>query len=219
MNKVDRPTSRVAQVESDLFDLFATLGATDEQAEYPLLYSSAKQGWASDSVASASSEPSMEPLFNLILSHVPAPTHLKTTGPFSMLTIQIETDPYLGVLYLGRVQSGKLSIGDTLWAIDPKGVKVGEGKVKRILRRKGLEREEKEIVGAGEIVSIAGIKDGGVNVTLVHPDGWGDAGPQPLPVRKCSIQLGGTRKSYCFYRLPQLIPQQFQYTYTPMTLL
>ena len=124
VNKVDRPTSRVAQVESDLFDLFATLGATDEQAEYPLLYSSAKQGWASASVASASPQPSMEPLFNLILSHVPAPTHLKTTGPFSMLTIQIETDPYLGVLYLGRVQSGKLGIGDTLWAIDPKETKL-----------------------------------------------------------------------------------------------
>ena len=90
--------------------------------------------------------------------------------------------------------------------------------MKRILRRKGLEREEKEIAGAGEIVSIAGIKDGGVNVTLVHPDGWGDAGPQPLPVRKCSIQLSEA-KIHIFYRLPQLIPRQFQYTYIPMTLL
>ncbi|KAJ3569263.1 hypothetical protein NP233_g5162 [Leucocoprinus birnbaumii] len=147
VNKVDRPTSRVAQVESDLFDLFATLGATDEQAEYPLLYASAKQGWAADDVAPASPEPSMEPLFNLILSHVPAPTHLKPTGPFSMLTIQIENDPYLGVLYLGRVQSGQLSVGDTLWALDAEGNKVGEGKVKRILGRKGLEREEKDNAG------------------------------------------------------------------------
>lgn len=125
----------------------------------------------------------MEPLFDLILSHVPAPTHLTPTGPFSMLTIQIDNDPYLGVLYLGRVQSGTLNLGDTLWAIDSEGNKVGEGKVKRILGRKGLEREEKEIAGAGEIVSVAGIKGGGVNVTLVHPTGWGDEGPKPLPVR------------------------------------
>ncbi|KAF9443773.1 hypothetical protein P691DRAFT_712806 [Macrolepiota fuliginosa MF-IS2] len=181
VNKVDRSTSRVAQVESDLFDLFATLGATDEQAEYPLLYASAKQGWASDAVVPAPSDPSMEPLFNLILSHVPAPVHLSSSGPFSMLTVQIETDPYIGVLYLGRVQSGTLNPGDTLWAVDSEGNKVGEGKVKRILGRKGLEREEKDSAGAGEIVSVAGIKGGGVNVTLVHPDGWGETGPQPLP--------------------------------------
>ena len=100
-----------------------------------------------------------------------------------MLTVQIENDPYLGVLYLGRVQSGTLRIGDTILALDVEGNKVGEGKVKRILGRMGLEREEKDSAGAGEIVSIAGIKGGGVNVTLVHPDGWGEAGPQPLPVK------------------------------------
>lgn len=186
---MDRSTSRVAQVESDLFDLFATLGATDEQADYPLLYASAKQGWASDNPvppALASTDSSMEPLFNLILSHVPPPTHLASTGPFSMLTVQIENDPYLGVLYLGRVQSGTLKIGDSILALDPEGNKVGEGKVKRILGRMGLERGEKDSAGAGEIVSIAGVKGGGVNVTLVHPDGWGEAGPQPLPVKKKS---------------------------------
>jgi predicted membrane GTPase involved in stress response len=189
VNKVDRQSSRVAQVESDLFDLFATLGATDEQADYPLLYASAKQGWASDTVTPTSQGSSMEPLFDLILSHVPPPTHLASTGPFSMLTVQIENDPYLGVLYLGRIHSGTLSLGDTLWAIDVEGNKIGEGKVKRILGRKGLEKEEKEAAGAGEIVSVAGIKGGGINMTLVHPDGWGSTGPQPLPVSPSSNLL------------------------------
>ncbi|KDR71900.1 hypothetical protein GALMADRAFT_253685 [Galerina marginata CBS 339.88] len=201
LNKADRPTSRPQQVESDLFDLFATLGATDEQADYPLLYASAKQGWAQGSppqllAASESLNPSltassttMTPLFDLIMSHVPPPVHLSRSGPFSMLTVQIEADPYVGMLYLGRIQSGVLRIGDTLTALNADGEKVGDGKVKKIFGRRGLERVEKDTAGAGEIVSIAGIKcanngsggGGGVNVTLVHPDGWGPEGPQALP--------------------------------------
>ncbi|KAF8970854.1 P-loop containing nucleoside triphosphate hydrolase protein [Flammula alnicola] len=201
LNKADRPTSRPQQVESDLFDLFATLGATDEQADYPLLYASAKQGWAQPTppviqAASESLNPSlsassttMTPLFDLIMSHVPPPVHLERTGPFSMLTVQIEADPYVGMLYLGRIQSGILRIGDTLLALNADGEKVGEGKVKKIFGRRGLERVEKEAAGAGEIVSIAGVKctnsgsggGGGVNVTLVHPDGWGAEGPKALP--------------------------------------
>jgi GTP-binding protein len=206
LNKADRPTSRPVQVENDLFDLFATLGASDEQADYPLLYASAKQGWAQPDppslpTASGSLNPSlvptstsMTPLFELIMSHVPAPVHLSRSGPFSMLTVQIEADPYVGMLYLGRIQSGTLRIGDTLLALNSEGQKVGEGKVKKIFGRRGLDRVEKDAAGAGEIISIAGVKcvnngtggGGGVNVTLVHPEGWGPEGPQALPV--CRIR-------------------------------
>ncbi|KIJ94180.1 hypothetical protein K443DRAFT_110890 [Laccaria amethystina LaAM-08-1] len=189
LNKADRATSRPAQVESDLFDLFATLGATDEQADYPLLYASAKQGWAQDTLPTPSTDPAssnmtMTPLFELILKHVPAPSHLDRTAPFSMLTVQIESDPYVGMLLLGRVHSGILKPGDTLWALDPEGNKVGEGKVKKIFGRRGLERVERGVAGAGEMVSVAGVKTrsgAGVNLTLVHPEGWGDEGPQALP--------------------------------------
>ncbi|KIJ47173.1 hypothetical protein M422DRAFT_45781 [Sphaerobolus stellatus SS14] len=123
----------------------------------------------------------MIPLFDLILSHVPPPTHLTRDGPFSMLTVQIESDPYVGVLYLGRIHSGTVSVGDTVWAINSEGKKVGDGKVKKILGRRGLDRVEKTVAGAGEIVSIAGIKGGGINMTLVHPEGWGETGPVALP--------------------------------------
>ncbi|KAH0580217.1 hypothetical protein H2248_001736 [Termitomyces sp. 'cryptogamus'] len=193
LNKADRPTARPAQVESDLFDLFAILGATDEQADYPLLYASAKQGWAQptpptpspsgDLVPSTSptATPSMAPLFDLILTHVPPPMHLDRTRPFSMLTVQIESDPYVGMLYVGRIHSGILRVGDVLWALDAEGQKVGEGKVKKIFARKGLERIEKDAAGAGEIVSVAGVKNAGVNVTLVQMEGWGEEGPKPLP--------------------------------------
>ncbi|KAF7762339.1 hypothetical protein Agabi119p4_8932 [Agaricus bisporus var. burnettii] len=185
VNKVDRQTSHVPQVESDLFDLFAALGATDEQAEYPLLYVSAKQGWASTTMTPSST--SMGPLFDLILSHVPAPTHLPTTDPFFMLSVQLEHDPYLGLLHLGRIHSGTLSVNDTIWSVDSEGKKFGEGKVKEILIRKGLEREERNVAGAGKIVSIAGIKGlsedvvVGVNATLIRPDVWDEKGLQPLP--------------------------------------
>ncbi|KAG7085969.1 hypothetical protein E1B28_003494 [Marasmius oreades] len=204
MNKADRPTSRPTQVENDLFDLFATLGATDEQMEYPLLYASAKQGWAqleppvisSSELGATPLEPSspvvgsveeigtqMTPLFDTILSHVPPPSHLSRTDPFSMLTVQIESDPYVGMLYLGRIHSGVLRVGDNLLALDAEGNKCGEGKVKRIFSRVGMERVERDVAGAGEIVSIAGIKmnkGGGVNVSLVATEGWGERGLKPL---------------------------------------
>ena len=188
LNKADRPTCRPQQVESDLFDLFATLGATDEQADYPLLYASAKQGWAQDTFPQpAPSSTNMTPLFDLIMAHVPPPVHLERSSPFSMLTIQIEADPYVGMLYLGRIHSGVLKVGDYVWALNASGERVGDGKVKKIFGRRGLERIEKDTAAAGEIVSIAGIKcqsngRGGVNVTLIHPEGWGETGPRPLPV-------------------------------------
>ncbi|KAL0564543.1 hypothetical protein V5O48_017499 [Marasmius crinis-equi] len=198
MNKADRPTARPTQVENDLFDLFATLGATDDQMEYPLLYASAKQGWAqleapdvsaNESATDTSPESEevvttrMMPLFDTILDHVPPPSHLSRTEPFSMLTVQIESDPYVGMLYLGRIQSGVLRVGDNLLALDTEGNKCGEGKVKKLFSRVGMERVEREAAGAGEIISIAGIKmnkGGGVNVSLVAPDGWGEEGPKPL---------------------------------------
>jgi predicted membrane GTPase involved in stress response len=124
----------------------------------------------------------MKPLFDLILDYVPPPNHLDREKPFSMLTVQIESDSFVGNLYLGRVQSGVVNAGDTLWALDAEGKKVGDGKVKKLFGRKGLERVDLASAGAGQIVSIAGIKNGGVNVTLVSPEGWGEDGPQSLPV-------------------------------------
>jgi len=192
MNKADRPTARPVQVESDLFDLFATLGASDDQIEYPILYASAKQGWAQleqpvlpieDVAISSENSTRMTPLFESIVSHVPPPIQLSRTDPFSMLTVQIETDPFVGSLYLGRIQSGSVKIGDTLWALDPDGKKVGDGKVKKLYSRVGVEKNELTEASAGEIVSIAGIKGGGVNITLVQPDGWSEGGPIALEVR------------------------------------
>ncbi|KAF7776525.1 hypothetical protein Agabi119p4_4918 [Agaricus bisporus var. burnettii] len=145
----EQQTSRVPQVESDLFDLFATLSATDGQARYPLLYAPAKQGWASTS--STPSSTSMETLFDLILSHVPLPHVSPPPTHYPMLSVQFEHDPYLGLLQLAVYIA-----------------------VKKILIRKRLEREETGVAGAGEIASIAGIKglnEGVVTLSFVLMDG------------------------------------------------
>ncbi|KAH0580212.1 hypothetical protein H2248_001732 [Termitomyces sp. 'cryptogamus'] len=119
-------------------------------------------------------------LFDFILVHVPPPIHLDHPRPFSMLTVQIERYPYVGMLYVGRIHSGILRVGDVLCTLDAEGQKVGEGKVKKIFARKGLDRIEKDAAGAGEIVSVAGVKNA---VMLVQMEGWGEEGPKPLPVR------------------------------------
>ncbi|KAL1694876.1 P-loop containing nucleoside triphosphate hydrolase protein [Schizophyllum commune] len=181
LNKADRPSSRPDQVEADLFDLFATLEASDEQIEYPVLYSSAKEGWVTSSFPVEEKKP-MSHLLETVIDYLPAPTHLDRSGPFSMLIVQIEADSYVGNMFLGRVQSGTVSVGDTLWALDSEtGQKVGEGKVKKLMTSMGgMQKVERESAAAGEIVSIAGIKGGAVNVTLVHPEGWGAEGPKAI---------------------------------------
>ncbi|KAK7458173.1 hypothetical protein VKT23_010081 [Stygiomarasmius scandens] len=217
LNKADRPTSRPAQVESDLFDLFATLGATDEQMDYPVLYASAKQGWAQAEppVLTTSSESGVElaegsdgtmtPLLSLILSGTPAPTHLSRNDSFRMLTVQLESDPYLGTLYLGRIHSGEIKVGDEIVALapadapDPSATNtdtdkatdtptiVATGKIKKLFSRLGLEKVERQSAGAGEIVSIAaslklppGVS--GINLTFVTSSASSDPSQlKPLP--------------------------------------
>lgn len=184
--------------------------------EYPTLFASAKQGWAQLEAPPVpfvalegdlkSGLTGMTPLFEKILEHIPPPTHLDRSKPFSMLTVQIEADPYVGALYTGRIESGVVQVGDTLWALDVKGNKVGEGRVRKLFGRQGmysrmadgsfslnwmlgLTRIETEAAACGEIISIAGIKNGGVNITLVAPEGWSSEGPQPIPVNLLSLLL------------------------------
>ncbi|KAH6892788.1 P-loop containing nucleoside triphosphate hydrolase protein [Coprinopsis sp. MPI-PUGE-AT-0042] len=129
LNKADRPSAQVEgkreQVKSDLFDLFVKLGASDEQADYSIVNASAKEGWASlePPTLCGPVNDNMKPLFETILSHVPPPTHLDVSAeaPFRMLTIQLESDPYVGTLYLGRVQSGQLTLNTPLVALNAAG--------------------------------------------------------------------------------------------------
>jgi GTP-binding protein len=112
INKVDRPTSRLdGSVENELFDMFVALDATDEQLDFPIIYASAKQGWACDSTEeiSESGPKDLRPLLEKIVSYIPAPAG-DSEAPFSMCVTMIGRDNYVGRLATGRIRSGKVKV-------------------------------------------------------------------------------------------------------------
>ncbi|KAJ3367209.1 hypothetical protein HDU91_001602, partial [Kappamyces sp. JEL0680] len=166
MNKIDRDTAQPDRVENDLLELFISLDANDEQLEYPIVYASAKQGYASLDPSARSG--TVAPLLDKMLSDVPHP-QVDAEKPFSMLVTQIEQDPYIGKCYLGKIQSGTLRVGDAVRNINSAGEIVSEAKCTKIIRRMGLEQEFVDVATAGDIVSVAGIADSYVNHTLCSP--------------------------------------------------
>ncbi|KAF9303575.1 hypothetical protein BGZ74_003460 [Mortierella antarctica] len=163
LNKVDRPTSRVDEVDGLLLDLFGSLGASDEQMDYPIVYASAKEGWATRGM----DEPreNMKPLFDLIIDHVPSPK-VDRTSPFQMLVTQIDSNPYLGKCFLGKIKGGVLKVGDKMQALNPEGKMTESGRVTKIFVRRGLEMIPVTEAGAGDIVTVTGIANATVNSTL-----------------------------------------------------
>jgi GTP-binding protein len=164
LNKADRPTTRLDEVQSEILDLFLNLNAADDQLDYPVLFASAKEGWAVKNWDD-DKKADMNPLFEQIISSVPSPK-LDRSKPFSMLVTQLESDPFVGRCVLGRIQSGSISVGDKIKCLDENGKIVGEGKVLKMFSRDGLSKEIIEHAGAGEIISIAGVPMAGVNITL-----------------------------------------------------
>jgi len=163
LNKVDRPTSRVDVVDGLLLDLFGSLGATDEQMDYPIIYASAKEGWATRDIDAA--RENMKPLLDLIVEHVPAPK-VDRSDAFKMLVTQIDSNPYLGKCFLGKITGGILKIGDKMQALNPEGKQTESGRVTKIFVRRGLEMIPVEEAGAGDIVTVSGIANASVNSTL-----------------------------------------------------
>ncbi|KAI3644307.1 hypothetical protein MP228_010471 [Amoeboaphelidium protococcarum] len=171
INKVDRPTARLAQVEDEILDLFITLNASDDQLDYPTVYASAKQGWAVNQFDSveASAGKGTGDLLDLIIKHVPSPK-CDQDQPFKMLVTQLESDPFVGKCYLGRIQSGIIGVNDKIKSLDDNGNVASEGRVIKMFTRFGLDRVSVEAAGAGDIISIAGIAGSSVNHTLCNPD-------------------------------------------------
>lgn len=163
INKVDRPTARVGEVENEIFDLFVNLQATDEQMDFPIVYACARDGWSTMEPKKQGTD--MNPLFTSVVSHVKPPP-VDRTKPFSMAVTQIESDQFLGKLLLGRIASGTVKVGDKLHALDGTNKKLEEVKVMKIIARKGLEQVPVPIAAAGDIVSLAGFSIATVNSTL-----------------------------------------------------
>jgi len=165
VNKIDRPDARPAEVLDEVFELFLNLEANDEQLDFPTLYASGRAGYAglTDDVR----EGDLTPLFDTIVSHVPAPR--VDAGPFRMLATLLDRDPFLGRILTGRIESGKLSVNMPIKALDVNGNVVEEGRATKVFAFRGLERVPVESAEAGEIVAIAGLIKATVSNTFADP--------------------------------------------------
>jgi GTP-binding protein len=166
INKVDKPDQRAYEVHDEMFDLFAALDANDDQLDFPTMFASAKQGWASDSPDGA--RDSMAPLFDLIVRHVPAPK-VDLDGPFTMLATTLEANPYLGRVLTGRIASGTAKQNMTIKALSRDGSLIEQGRITKLLAFRGLERTPIEEASAGDIVAIAGLTKATVADTICVP--------------------------------------------------
>jgi GTP-binding protein len=165
LNKVDRAHADPDRVLNDVFDLFAAMGATDEQLDFPHIYASGKNGWATLDLAKPND--TLAPLFDLIVRHVPEPAVVANKDkPFQILSVLIENDPFLGRLLTGRIQSGKATPGMAIHALGLDGKEIERGRITKVLAFRGLKRQPIEDAEAGDIVAIAGLSKATVADTL-----------------------------------------------------
>jgi GTP-binding protein len=165
INKIDRPDERHDTVLNEIFDLFANLGATDQQLDFPVLYGSGRHGWMSSAPGGPRTD--LTPLFELIVRHVPPP--MVEEGPFRMLATTLEVDPYLGRILTGRISSGRIQPNQTIKALRRDGTLIETARVTKVLAFRGLERSPIELAETGDIVAIAGLTEATVADTLCDP--------------------------------------------------
>ncbi|WP_025898253.1 translational GTPase TypA [Sneathiella glossodoripedis] len=177
INKADRPDGRPEEVLDECFDLLVALDATEDQLDFPVLYASAKEGWAVTDLSEEKAN--LNPLFDLIVEHVPAPK-VDENAPFRMLVTTIESNPYLGRLLTGRVESGVLKTNDPIKGLNRGGKKVEDARASKIMAFRGLEREAIEEARAGDIVSVAGLMKTTVADTILTPEGTEPLDAQPI---------------------------------------
>ena len=169
VNKVDRPDGRPHEVHDEVFDLFASLDASDEQLDFPTLFASGRNGWATTDLENGARE-NLEPLFELIRDHVPAPRVDSADEPFRMLATTLEANPYLGRLLTGRIQSGRVKPNMAIKALSRDGKMLEQGRISKVLAFRGLERVPVEEAEAGDIVALAGLSQSTVADTLCAPE-------------------------------------------------
>lgn len=172
VNKVDRPAARPDEVVNSTFDLFVDLGASEEQADFPVVYTQAQNGSAGFEADALASD--LRPLFDTIVEYLPPPS-VDQDGPTQLLVTTLEYSAYVGKIAIGRLNSGLLRTGQAIMHITAQGRMTPE-KVTRLYNFQNLQRVEQEVLQAGDIVAVAGIPDVGIGDTLADPDD-----PRPLP--------------------------------------
>ena len=165
VNKVDKPDGEPDRALNEVFDLFANLGANDEQLDFPHVYASGRSGWADLDLDGPRKD--LSALFDLIVRHVPAPKQIALqTDPFRMLATTLSADPFIGRILTGRVESGTLKVGDQLKALTRSGERIEQFRATKILAFRGLTQTAIDEAVAGDIVTIAGMSKATVADTL-----------------------------------------------------
>ncbi len=172
INKIDRPDARIQEVLNEVYDLFIDLDATEEQLDFPIVYTNAKMGTATLLPDEESGD--LRPLFDLILKAVPAPGG-DTKGTLQYLVTNIDYNDYVGRLAIGRVYSGSIKVGDSVAMINSEGNALRR-KITSLYTFQGLERIEAKEVSAGDIAALAGIEGINIGDTITDVEN-----PKPLP--------------------------------------
>ena len=165
VNKVDKQDSRVNEVVDEVFDLFVALEANEEQLDFPILYSSGRDGWCVKDLKN--SKDNLEPLLDLIIDYVPAP-NVDKNKPFAMLASLLDFDPYLGRCLIGKVLQGSVKVNENVKVLNLENLKVENGRLTKLLRFQGTKKIPIEEVFAGDIICIAGLNKASVSDTICN---------------------------------------------------
>src|SRR6188508_1107786 len=172
MNKIDRPDARAQEVLNEIYDLFIDLDATEEQLDFPVLYTNARAGTASRDAAAQGAD--LRPLFDAIVEHVPPPRG-NPDAPLQLLVANLDSSDYLGRIAIGRIFNGRVKIGDPV-AVVKLDTKVQHTKVTKLFAFDGLKRVDIQEAAAGDIVCLAGIENITIGETITDPEN-----PAPMP--------------------------------------
>jgi GTP-binding protein len=187
VNKIDRGDAEPDKVHNEIFDLFAALDANDEQLDFPTLYASGRSGWASESLDGP--RENLDPLFDLIERHVPAPV-VNEDAPFAMLVTMLEADPYLGRILTGRVLQGKAKVNMPIKAMDLNGNAVEQSRLTKLLSFDGIKRVPIEEAKAGDIICVAGLSEATVSNTICDMAQTSPLPSTPIDPPTMSITIG-----------------------------
>ena len=189
LNKVDKGDAEPDRALDECFDLFASLGANDEQLDFPHMYASGRNGWADMELDGPRKD--LTALFDLIVKHVPAPKQLKDIDkPFTMLATTLGADAFIGRMLTGRVETGQLKTGEQVKALSRDGKLIENFRVTKIMAFRGLMQQPIDVAEAGDIVSIAGMTKATVADSIVATSVDTALPAQPIDPPTITITFG-----------------------------
>ena len=175
INKIDKPNARPENVIDEVFDLFLELGADDEQLDFPIIYASAREGFARFNVEDTNED--MEPLFKTIVDHVEPPKG-EIDGPFQMLVTTLDSSEYVGKIAIGKIHRGTVKKNQNVALVRQDGTK-SNYRITAVFGYNGLKREEVEEAGLGDIIAVSGVLDANIGETIADAQN-----PEALPFIK-----------------------------------